>query len=362
MSSENSKGSIVCICNYRGIGGAQMNASLMAEEFEKRGFKAQVVFLCDREKGYFPSGNFRVLLEDKKIGIINIWILLYRLLKIFHHVKPVAVYGFQPAANAFGAITSKIVASPKFIATQRNPSDKQSKIGRLLDKFIGSSSLYDSNIAVSNAVKESYAEHGRKYYEKMLTIHNGTPVLEATPVSKTEARAKFSMPEGALILGVVARLHKQKNIKFAISILEKMPQAFLYVAGDGPEEEDLKNYCKEKNVENRVNFLGSIRGVQLTEFYRAMDIFLLTSVYEGFGRTIVEALSQGLPVVANDIPIAREVAGPAGRYAVLDVDVWREAILAACSDHDPAAAVARAGEFSIDRMAASYLEAAKLSD
>lgn len=362
MSSDFSKGSIVCICNYRGVGGAQLNASLMAAEFEKRGFKAEVIFLCEREENYSPAVKFRVILKDKRINLINIWVLIYRLLKIFRHVKPVAVYGFQPAANAFGAIVSKIVAKAKFIATQRNPSDRQSKIGRLLDRIIGSSFLYDSNIAVSNAVKDSYSGHGHKYYSKMLTVHNGTPVLEEIQLSKTEARANFSMPEGALVLGVVARLHKQKNIKFAISILEKMPQAALYIAGEGPEEEDLREYAKEKNVQDRVTFLGSIHGVRLTEFYRAMDVFLLTSIYEGFGRTIVEALSQGLPVVANDIPIAREVAGHAGRYAVLDADVWKEAILAACSDRDPGVAVARAREFSIDRMAASYLEAAKLTD
>lgn len=362
MSSEISKGSIVCICNYRGIGGAQMNASLMAEEFEKRGFRAHVLFLCERERDYSPFRDYTVILEDKKINIVNVFILIYRLLKIFRQIKPIAVYGFQPAANAFGAITSKLAANPKFIATQRNPSDKQSRMGRLLDKIIGSSRFYDSNIAVSHSVMESYAGHGQKYYEKMLTVHNGTPVLEPVPISRIEAKAKFAMPDGALILGIVARLHKQKNIKFAISILEKMPQAFLYVAGDGPEEGDLRNYCKEKNLQDRVIFLGSIHGVKLTEFYRAMDVFLLTSIYEGFGRTIVEALSQGLPVVANDIPIAREVAGPAGRYAALDADVWSEAILGACSDHDPSAAMARAREFSIDRMALSYLEAAKLND
>lgn len=355
-----SKGKIYCLCNYRGIGGAQMNASLMAEEFEKRGFESHVIFLCEREMDYIPNGSFEVILSSKKINLFNVWRLVRRLFVVFRSGKPVAVYGFQPAANAFGSLISKFTSKSKFIATQRNPSDKQSRLGRLLDKIIGSSSFYDANIAVSNVVKDSYKDHGSRYHSKMITVHNGTPVLESANIGREQAREMFSMPAGATILGVVARLHPQKNIGFALSILPEMPNALLYVAGDGPEEGYLKKLAEELGVADRVNFLGSLKGQKLTAFYNAMDVFLMTSIYEGFGRTIVEALSQGLPVVANDIPIAREVAGPVGRYAALEVAQWKQAILDVLRDHDPEASVNWAKKFSIDQMAVSYLKAAKL--
>lgn len=332
----------------------------MAEEFEKRGYNSHVIFLCDREVNYIPSGSFDVLIKSKKINAFNLLILIYRLYKHFRATRPAAVYGFQPAANAFSSIACKLAARSTFIATQRNPSDKQSRIGRLLDRLIGSSPFYDANIAVSDSVKKSYEEYGPRYCSKMVTVHNGTPILEPTNLDARAARARFSMPQGATILGIVARLHKQKNIEFALSILPLMPDVLLFVAGDGPEEENLKHKARALGVDDRLKLLGSLRGTELTAFYSAIDVFLLTSLYEGFGRTIVEALSQGLPVVANDIPIAREVAGHVGRYATLDPIRWKHEINEALNGHNPAESIKRSRKFSISEMADSYIKVAGL--
>lgn len=362
LREQSAKGTIICVCNYRGIGGAQMNASLIATEFARRGYQTQVLFLCEREPDYTPSSDFKVLLNSKKITFWNFPVLFIHLLQIFYKTRPVAIYGFQPAANAFAAVAARISSKAKFIATQRNPSDKQSKLGRFLDRILGSSHFYYANIAVSHSVKNSYAAHGSSYNKKLLTIHNGTPPLSETEINKKDAKRLFGMPSEVLILGVVARLHTQKNIDFAISVLKETQNAMLYIAGDGPEEKKLKDYAKDLNIDTRVVFLGSITGKNLTSFYRAIDIFLLPSIYEGFGRTIVEALSEGLPVIANDIPIAREVAGSAGRYASLDVKLWTDLIQSVHLDHRPGDSIARASMFQVDRMADSYLAAANLSE
>ena len=124
---------------------------------------------------------------------------------------------------------------------------------------------------------------------------------------KTDLHKKY--PQFDFIILMASRITREKNIELAIEAMretiKKYPKTGLVIVGDGPEKDKLKllttNYSLLANVifEEWTNDLPS--------FYKTADIFLLTSNYEGYGMTIVEALAAGLPIVMTNVGCAGDV-------------------------------------------------------
>lgn len=358
---------IICLCNWHGIGGAQLNAGMLTAEFQRRGYAAELGFLFEREpearhgtEDFFvvaqgapssPGGWYRFLRESKRQ-------ILDR--------RPKAIFGFQPTANIMGSIIAQRLGDCRMIATQRNPSDRQSPVVARIERAIGGTGLYDANIAVSRTVEESFSNYPASYRARMRVVHNATPALPEVTDGRERSRSRFGMPTSGLILGVLGRLHPQKNTEFAIDVVNLLPNARLYLAGDGPEEPRLRRKVADLGLEERVVFLGAVRGEDITRFYRAVDVLLFCSIYEGFGRVLVEALSQSTPVIASDIPIAREVGGEAALFRSFEPQQWAEAIKGIASDghmrlHLASGGPAQAAKFQLDAMVEGYLAAAGLA-
>ncbi|MFC3205353.1 glycosyltransferase family 4 protein [Aquamicrobium soli] len=97
-------------------------------------------------------------------------------------------------------------------------------------------------------------------------------------------------------LGMAIRVVEDKGAEDAIELLSLMPENFvLTIAGDGPALPRLKALSEEKGLACRVEWLGSIQDID--EFYSAIDYYLYMSWYEGFGLSVAEAMTCGIPVV-----------------------------------------------------------------
>jgi len=109
-------------------------------------------------------------------------------------------------------------------------------------------------------------------------------------------RATLDTPPNARVLLALSRLHPVKGLDSALHALAKLPDCYLWLAGNGPEEAALKQLAATRGVSQRVRFLGwrTDRGPLL----RAADICLLPSRYEPFGTVILDAWSMGTPFIA----------------------------------------------------------------
>ncbi len=114
---------------------------------------------------------------------------------------------------------------------------------------------------------------------------------------------------GKKIVLCVGRLEKEKNFSFAISVfakfLELEKESALLFAGTGSFESRLRSQVYEEDLEDKVHFIGFQEDV--FSLYKAADVLLVTSDYEGYGMVIVEALACGIPVVSRDVGIAKEM-------------------------------------------------------
>src|SRR5208337_2463289 len=104
-------------------------------------------------------------------------------------------------------------------------------------------------------------------------------------------------PAGTPVLLVLARLQPAKGIDTAIRALAHIPDAVLWIAGDGPLLRDLQALADEVGVSSRVRFLGwrDDRSALL----RAASLVLVPSRHEPFGNVVVNAWAHGVPLVAT---------------------------------------------------------------
>ena len=104
---------------------------------------------------------------------------------------------------------------------------------------------------------------------------------------------------------VVSRLEAEKNVGLAIrAFADQAPKsACLIIVGDGSERTKLERLVQELGFSGRIFFEG---GEDPKKYYKLASMFLSTSLYEGYGMTVIEALASGIPVLSTDVGIARE--------------------------------------------------------
>lgn len=133
------------------------------------------------------------------------------------------------------------------------------------------------------------------------------------------------------VIGHVGRFRKEKNHDFIIDIFkevcEKEPNSILLLVGDGPLEEEIKKKVNSLGLEDKVKFLGARDNVN--DLMQAMDVFLMPSLYEGFGIVLMEAQASGLKCVISDsIPTDAIITQKVKRLSLDDdISTWVKEIL-----------------------------------
>jgi glycosyltransferase involved in cell wall biosynthesis len=116
-------------------------------------------------------------------------------------------------------------------------------------------------------------------------------------------------PQFSKICLMASRLEPEKNTMLALEawskVLQSAPDAGLVIVGSGSEEQKLKRYVIEKGMEKSVVFEGWQD--DMASYYKSCDVFLVTSLYEGYGMTLIEAQAAGCKIVSTDVGVAKEI-------------------------------------------------------
>jgi len=123
------------------------------------------------------------------------------------------------------------------------------------------------------------------------------PNFAAAPAAAAALdRAGLGTPKDAPLLLAMGRLHEAKAHDVALSALSQLPEAYLWIAGAGPEETRLKSMSTALGLDDRVRFLGW--RTDASALYRTADVCVFPSRYEPLGNVVIQAWAHGLPVVA----------------------------------------------------------------
>lgn len=174
---------------------------------------------------------------------------------------------------------------------------------------IGYSNMADTVIAPSESVAEFLKS--KKMESPIEVVPTGIDTAKFKSGDGRKVRASCNIPPDAFVAGHVGRLAPEKNLDFlseaAASFLHSWPDAHFIIVGYGSLETTLKEFFIENNLQDRVHFLGKLRGRDVVDAYHAMNVFIFSSKSETQGLVLTEAMAAGVPVIALDASGVREV-------------------------------------------------------
>ena len=175
-----------------------------------------------------------------------------------------------------------------------------------------------SLLGVSNAVRDDMRACLPSWpAERIETLYNRIDIaaVQAEQVCREQAREHLGLPADAWVVGNVGRLHPDKDqatlIRGFAQALPQLPAgSLLAIMGSGRLEAQLKALAAELGVGDAVRFLGQVANGR--RYFKAFDVFALTSDHEPFGMVLLEAMAAGVPVVGTDCGGGSEVLREVG--------------------------------------------------
>ncbi len=166
-------------------------------------------------------------------------------------------------------------------------------------------------ITVSQALKDEAAQRLGIDKHKIRVIYNGIvpPQKSNTSNKRQIIREKWGVSKDEKLVGTVARLIPSKGIETLIEavplVMERYSQIKFMIVGDGPQLSFLKEKAKKLNCDKNIIFAGYSEYIWY--YYEAFDIFVLPSLSEGLGISILEAMAMGNPVIASRVGGIEEI-------------------------------------------------------
>ncbi|MEW9573372.1 glycosyltransferase [Rhodanobacter sp. Si-c] len=226
----------------------------------------------------------------------------------------------------------------------------------------------DAVAMVCEAACDGAIEHGLVPRRKLRVVPNGLRVQEftvASPAAREHLRQALGLSPQTRLVGTVGRLNWAKDqaglIRAFRRVHGQLPDSALVLIGDGNLRPELEACARDEGVAGAVHFLGDRSDAR--DLLQGLDVFVLSSVSEGYSMALLEASATALPIVATDVGGNREIVrdGSTG-YMVpaRDADALAEAILLLLREPNRAArygAAARAmmeAGGSLEAMAVRY--------
>ncbi len=179
-------------------------------------------------------------------------------------------------------------------ATQKCPRGKFVHVARL-GGYYDIKYYRDCDHLIGNTQDiAEYLVENRWKRERVHYLPNFVSAARAEPLS----RESMYTPPAAVVILALGRLHENKAFDVLLNAMVRVPNAYLWIAGEGPLRSDLEKLAANLAVRPRVRFLGWRDDVPA--LFAASDLFVCSSRHEPLGNVVIEAWAQGVPVVSCD--------------------------------------------------------------
>lgn len=200
---------------------------------------------------------------------------------------------------------SKVMKVKNIIFHIHNPIPETKKIKQTIIKFFNFLCIKGSNhyFACSVSAGKSIFDK-RNFYVVRNLIQTTQYAFDEN--ARNRYRSEWNIKDNDFLIGNIARFENQKNPFFIIDIISELMQSekdvkFLWI-GEGNLKNKIKDYIKEKRIDNKCIILGNRDDVN--KIYSSLDLFFLPSKYEGLGIVFIEAQCAGVPVLtSNKVPL-----------------------------------------------------------
>lgn len=230
-----------------------------------------------------------------------------KLSRLIRKHRPDVIFSLLTSTNV-ASILAKLLSGARcrlIVSEHTHPSVNLSNeiYGGITKNFVRLFYRYaDKIIAVSNGIKEDLIKNFGVSESKTVVIYNPVDIDEIEMLSQEKVNHQWLNNKIPVIVSV-GRLRKQKGYPYLIMAFSIVRESFpckLLIIGEGEEREKLISMVKKYNLEKDIEFLGFQKNP--FKYMVRSSVFVLSSLYEGFGNVIVEAMALGLPVISTDCP------------------------------------------------------------
>lgn len=278
------------------------------------GGPAQVVYLL---KGLKERGHDVTLVCPKGSGIsnqalsadINVRTIplktdldisfITKLYSILKDEKPDIVHlHSRRGADVLGGIAARLASVPGIILSRRIDNPVHPGIFSRF-KYC---TLCDRIVAISDGVYNALVKGGVEK-KKIVRVHSAVDADAYLVERKQGLREELGIPEGSLVIGIVAQLIERKGHRFLLEvmpdILEKFPRTIVLILGEGHLDTKIRELVKSLGIEKNVIFAGFRNDIPYV--LKEMDMLVHPATMEGLGVAILQAMASSLPVIASGV-------------------------------------------------------------
>jgi len=299
------------------VGGAQENAIMLVDHL-RRTDKYDLTLISG--PGLGPEGNLYDEIKKRKIKFklvpelrreISPVLDLISLVKLYSYLKNKKfdiVHTHSSKAGIFGRIAAKLTRVPLILHCVQGwefheyTNKFTANFYITLENFI--SRFTDYLLPVSKQTMTAGLEAGIGSYNKYKIIHNFIELEKYdTGSASQQVKKELNIAKDVPIIGTIMRLVQQKNpldiIKIAGKVKMNYPNIKFVVIGDGPLLPGLNNLIQKKGLNHNITLTGIKRNIP--ELLKTMDIFILSSLWEGLPLVFLQAMASGKPIIAYNV-------------------------------------------------------------
>jgi glycosyltransferase involved in cell wall biosynthesis len=280
-------------------GGAENHLQSLIEKQISNNYKIVVIYL--KGKPYW-----QYFFEDKGIKVFK-YKSIFQLISIIKKHKIQVVHAHLQVPEILSSITHLIFPKFKLVFSRHNDA-----YSRFLPKVFNPifyqiiSKRASKIICISKNVFDFCKNNLGLNKDKLQIIYYGISRETYAPSNIDDNKSKKLMKEFKLkdefIIGTVARLHPQKSLHTLIaafkSFSKQVPNSKLFIVGEGHLESELKSLVSNLGIIDKVIFTG--KRSEIPVFYKIFNVFVLSSIYEGLGLVLLEAMAAEKPIIGTN--------------------------------------------------------------
>lgn len=293
----------------------------VASHIDKKRFEVVVVSFYDKDKERNSlQGKLKgeiICIGAKRKFDIRAFYELYRIIK---KVSPAILHVHHLLEGSLGRLFAKMLRIPGIVTTQHGGHKGHRFLGNLLNGL--TLNFSDIIICNSESTKNSFLwwENFLINPGKIKVVYNGVNVsdIDNNFIPSFEGKKMLGINPSHFLIGNVGRLVSHKDQRTLIHAMAKVareiPYINLVIVGSGELENSLKEMVEEIDLSHSILFTGELERNQVYKILHSVDIFVMSSLREGFCNAVAEAMAAKKIIVVTNIGTLLEVVGNAGKY------------------------------------------------
>lgn len=298
---------ILLLITGLGLGGAEKVVTSLADQLVISGHQVKIAYL---------RGQIDVRPQHAEIELIDLGLNSFpnftqsrqRFIELMQQFQPDVVHAHMFHAILFARLLRKRAKIPYLISTAHSKvigGKARQWLYRLTD------ARSDLNTNVSEEATAFFIEQKAFSEQHSTTVTNGidTQKFQYNSQLRQQFRQQFSLNDDTPVFMAVGRLMEAKDYPNLIRAFQQLQttksSAQLFIVGDGVQRNHLEQQVRQLGLQQQIHFLGARQDIPA--LLSMVDVFVLSSAWEGFGLVVAEAMSCERVVIATDCGGVREV-------------------------------------------------------